>query len=87
VLDAKGLLHEKPVSGRVVTRAGSLAARYELALDDGWRLTGERRARLTDPLYSSSTLRAKLVDPDGNERAELVLRLDYRRDLWRFLPT
>jgi hypothetical protein len=85
-----GLARGKPVSGRVTTSAGSLAARYDLSFEDdagrSCRLIGERRPRLSDPLYSSSTVRAQVLDAEGRALAELVLRFDYRRELWRFLP-
>jgi hypothetical protein len=74
------------VRGRV--HAGALSTRYELELEstDGHplRLVGERRTKLTDPLFSSTTVRADLLDANGRALAQLVLRLDYRR-VGRFL--
>lgn len=69
--------------------AGSFTTRYELELTDeaGARLcfVGERKTKLSDPVFSSSTIRAELVDAGGKKVAELVLRLDYRQRIARFL--
>lgn len=83
-LDARGLVERREVRGRV--HAGSFATRYELETSDGAliRLVGERRTRLSDPVFSSSTVRAQLLD-DRGVLAELVLRLDYRQRIARFL--
>jgi hypothetical protein len=86
-LDARGLVERCEVRGRV--HAGSLATRYELELTSSQgrplRLLGERRTKLTDPLFSSSTVRAELLDESGRALAKLVLRLDYRQRLARYL--
>jgi len=88
-LDAKGIASQRPVRGRILGRG--LGSRYELELEDddgrACRLVGERRPRLADPFFSSSTLRAELTDEEGHLLAKLVLRFDYRRELWRFLPS
>ncbi len=89
-LDADGIARDRSVRGRVFFRARSLAERYELELlDDAGRplsLALERRPKLADLLFSSSSVQGELRDAEGRSVARLALRIDYRRELRRYLP-
>ena len=91
-IHAPGIAEDRLVRGVVrFRRLAPFAASYALGFraDDGREieLVAERRTSWIEPLYSASRVTGRLVDADGEEVASLELRLDFRRDISRWVPS
>jgi hypothetical protein len=89
-IDAKGLAGRQPVQGAVeLQRLFPFAASYSLVFraDDGreLRLVGQRKPAWPELLYSASRVSGRVVDSEGREVAKLELRLDFRREISRWV--
>jgi hypothetical protein len=89
---ARGIAEDQPVRGVVrFRRLTPLAAGYSLSFrsDDGrpLELTAERRANWSELVFSASRVTGQIVDADGRLVASFELRLDFRRDLSRWVPS
>lgn len=89
-IDARGLADSKALSGRVrLDPWRPFAAHYELdfSSNDGAAmvLRASKKLTLRDPLWSSSTVRGEIFDDRGRAVARLELRIDYRRELRKWV--
>jgi hypothetical protein len=91
-IHAPGIAEDRPLRGVVrLRRLDPFAASYALGFraDDGreLELVAERRTSWSEIVYSASRVTGRLVDAEGGEVAALELRLDFRRDISRWVPS
>lgn len=88
--DAKGLADARPLTGRVLLGAWSpFAAEYRLETSSNQGLPlavfARRKLSLREPLWSASTVSGELSDGEGRRLASLELRIDFRREIRRWV--
>jgi len=91
-IDARGIAEDQSLSGVVRFRhLAPFAASYSLSFraDDGRRLelSAERRTRWSELVFSASRVTGRIVDAEGKLVATVELRLDFRRDFSRWVPS